>query len=113
MALTSLDVLCIPVPLFHCFGMVLGSLAAFSASACAVYPNETFDPSITLQAVSRYGCTALHGVPTMFLRMLEVLKQKPVDTSSLRTGIAAGTVVTAALMARITKELKLPQLTIT
>lgn len=113
MALTPDDVLCIPVPLFHCFGLVLGNLAGFAHASCAVYPSEMFDARSVLEAVSRHKCTALHGVPTMFIAILELLEAEKFDTNSLRTGIAAGTVVNAGLMARIIKDLKLKDLTIT
>ena len=67
MRLTPEDRLCIPVPLYHCFGMVLGNLAAVTHGACMVFPGEGFDPLVTLETVAEERCTALHGVPTMFI----------------------------------------------
>ena len=71
MRLTSEDRLCIPVPLYHCFGMVLGNLAAVTHGACMVFPGEGFDPLVTLETVAEERCTALHGVPTMFIAELD------------------------------------------
>ena len=71
MELTAEDRLCIPVPLYHCFGMVLGVLGCAAVGAAMVFPGESFDAEETLAAVARYRCTALHGVPTMFIAQLE------------------------------------------
>src|SRR5205814_10607573 len=90
MRLTPEDRLCIPVPLYHCFGMVLGNLAAVTHGACMVFPGEGFDPLATLQTVPEERCTALHGVPTMFIAQLDHPEFEQFDLSSLRTGIMAG-----------------------
>ena len=90
MRLTPQDALCIPVPLYHCFGMVLGNLAAVSYGVKMVFPGEGFDPLATLKAVEAEGCTALHGVPTMFAAMLDHPDFDRFDLRSLRTGIMAG-----------------------
>ncbi|MCG7562917.1 AMP-binding protein [Pseudoalteromonas sp. McH1-42] len=90
MQLTEQDKLCIPVPLYHCFGMVLGNLVCLSQGACAVFPNDAFDPLLTLQTVEAEQCTALHGVPTMFIAQLEHEQFDQFDLSSLRTGVMAG-----------------------
>src|SRR5206468_7169631 len=87
MRLTPEDRLCIPVPLYHCFGMVLGNLAALTHGACMVFPGEGFDPLATLQAVAEERCTALHGVPTMFIAQLDHPEFSRFDLSLLRTGI--------------------------
>ena len=113
MALTKDDILCLPVPLFHCFGLVLGNMAAFTAQSSVVYPSEVFDPMMVLEAIQQHRCTALHGVPTMFIAVLDLLDSQYFDTTSLRTGIAAGTVVNSGLMAKIQDRLKLADLTIT
>jgi len=90
MALSAEDRLCIPVPLYHCFGMVLGVLTCAAVGAGMVFPGEGFDAEATLAAVARYKCTALHGVPTMFIAQLEHANFANYDTSTLRTGIMAG-----------------------
>lgn len=90
MQLTAADRLCIPVPLYHCFGMVMGNLACVTHGAAAVLPGEAFEPAATLQAVAEEGCTALHGVPTMFIAELECPSFDNYDLSTLRTGIMAG-----------------------
>ncbi|HSM20152.1 MAG TPA: AMP-binding protein, partial [Hyphomicrobiales bacterium] len=90
MKFTEADVLCIPVPLYHCFGMVLSVLACVSHGACMVFPGEGFDPVEVLSAVEAERCTALHGVPTMFIAELDHRELKRFDLSSLRTGIMAG-----------------------
>jgi fatty-acyl-CoA synthase len=90
MALSAEDRLCIPVPLYHCFGMVLGVLACTAVGAGMVFPGEGFDAEATLAAVALYKCTALHGVPTMFISQLEHPNFANYDTSTLRTGIMAG-----------------------
>jgi fatty-acyl-CoA synthase len=101
MRLTPDDRLCMPVPLYHCFGMVLGVLASVSTGATSVLPNPVFDPATTLQAVAREKCTALHGVPTMFVTELDHPDFGSFDVSSLRTGIIAGAPCPEELMKRI------------
>lgn len=101
MRLTPTDKLCIPVPLYHCFGMVLGNLACISQGACMVYPGDAFDPLTTLQAVEEEGCTALHGVPTMFIAELDHPQFKEFDLSTLRTGVMAGSPCPEEVMKRV------------
>ncbi len=105
MALTPDDRLCIPVPLYHCFGMVLGVLAAVTRGATMVFPNPVFDPLTTLQAVQEEKCTALHGVPTMFVTELDLPEFSTFDLSSLRTGIIAGAPCPEKLMQQIIGDL--------
>jgi fatty-acyl-CoA synthase len=95
------DRLCIAVPFYHCFGMVLANLLTLSAGACAVIACEHFDPLAVLQAVDSERCTALHGVPTMFIAELEHPRFAEFDLSSLRTGIMAGAPCPPALMKRV------------
>ena len=90
MRLTAQDRLCIPVPLYHCFGMVLGNLACITHGAAMIYPGEAFEPLAVLETVEAERCTALHGVPTMFIAMLDHPEFGRFDLSSLRTGIMAG-----------------------
>jgi fatty-acyl-CoA synthase len=101
MKLTPADKLCIPVPLYHCFGMVLGSLSSIIYASAAVYPSESFDPLITLQVIAQERCTALHGVPTMFIAELEHPQFNQFDLSSLRTGIMAGATCPEEVMRRV------------
>jgi len=84
MALTPKDKICIPPPLFHCFGLVLGNLAVFTHGATAVYASETFNPGAVLRVVSEEKCTGLHGVPTMFVAELDHEDFEKYDYSSLR-----------------------------
>jgi fatty-acyl-CoA synthase len=84
MALTPKDKICIPPPLFHCFGLVLGNLAVFTHGATAVYASETFNPAAVLKIVSQERCTGLHGVPTMFVAELDHEDFEKYDYSSLR-----------------------------
>ncbi|WP_227992807.1 AMP-binding protein [Shewanella sp. YLB-07] len=101
MKLTSEDKLCIPVPLYHCFGMVLGNLVCIAKGAAAVFPGESFEPLATLTAVESERCTGLHGVPTMFIAMLELDSFNQFDLSSLRTGIMAGATCPEEVMRRV------------
>jgi fatty-acyl-CoA synthase len=101
MRLTPDDRLCIPVPLYHCFGMVLGVLAAVTHGATMVFPSPVYDPLSTLRAVQDERCTALHGVPTMFVSELDHPDFASFDLSSLRTGIIAGAPCPEELMKRI------------
>ncbi|WP_350432996.1 AMP-binding protein [Shewanella sp. H8] len=101
MSFTSKDKLCMPVPLYHCFGMVLGSLACVIHASAAVYPGESFDPLTTLQVIDNERCTALHGVPTMFIAELEHPQFNQFDLSSLRTGIMAGATCPEEVMRRV------------
>ena len=112
MRLTPDDALCIPVPLYHCFGMVLGNLAAAAYGVKMVFPGEGFDPLTTLKAVEAENCTALHGVPTMFSAMLERPDFKQFDLRNLRTGIMAGSICPAPLMKRVMEDMHLRDITI-
>jgi fatty-acyl-CoA synthase len=112
MRLTPQDRLCIPVPLYHCFGMVLGNLAAVTHGACMVYPGEGFDPLTTLETVAEERCTALHGVPTMFIAQLDHPEFGRFDLSTLRTGIMAGSPCPIEVMKRAVDKMNLSQITI-
>ena len=101
MGFTDQDRLCIPVPLYHCFGMVMGNLACLSRGATAIYPNDAFDPLATLQTVQDEKCTGLHGVPTMFIGELDCAQFDEFDLSSLRTGIMAGAPCPTEVMKRV------------
>ena len=105
MHFTEKDRLCVSVPFYHCFGMVLANLVCFSTGACAVIPCEHFDPEQVIKAVSKERCTAIHGVPTMFIAELEHPKFREYDLSSLRTGIMAGAPCPPALMHRVIEEM--------
>ena len=105
MRLTPADKLCIPVPLYHCFGMVLAVLACVSHGATMVFPGEAFDPQQTLQTVQDERCTALHGVPTMFITELDHPNFSSFDLSSLRTGIMAGAPCPIEVMKRVISEM--------
>jgi len=112
MRLTPEDRLSIPVPLYHCFGMVLGNLAALTHGACMIFPGEGFDPLATLQAVAEERCTALHGVPTMFIAQLDHAEFSRFDLSSLRTGIMAGSPCPIEVMKRAVGNMHLSEITI-
>jgi fatty-acyl-CoA synthase len=105
MGFTERDRLCIPVPLYHCFGMVMGNLACLSHGATAVYPAAAFDPQATLEAVQAERCTALHGVPTMFINELDHPRFGEFDLSSLRTGLMAGAPCPVEVMKRVINEM--------
>ena len=102
---TSSDKLCVPVPLYHCFGMVLSNVAALTHGAALVYPAEAFDPLTVLETVEAERCTALHGVPTMFIAELGHPNFKEFDLSSLRTGIMAGSPCPIEVMRRVVDEM--------
>lgn len=112
MALTEEDRLCIPVPFYHCFGMVLANLACFAVGACAVIPCEHFDARAVLETVQNERCTAIHGVPTMFIAELEHPDFSGFDLSSLRTGIMAGAPCSPILMRRVMEEMRCPEILI-
>jgi len=105
MRLTEQDRLCIPVPFYHCFGMVLANLVCLSVGACAVIPCEHFEPGAVLQAINREHCTAVHGVPTMFIAELEHPDFTTFDLGSLRTGIMAGAPCPPPLMRRVMEDM--------
>ncbi len=104
------DKVCIPVPLYHCFGMVLGNLAATSHGTCMVYPAETFEPEATLRACAEERCTSLYGVPTMFIALLEGLSRGMVDLSALRTGIMAGSPCPIEVMKRVSSDMGIKEM---
>src|SRR5271169_3453073 len=112
MRLTPEDRLCIPVPLYHCFVMVLGNLAALTHGACMVFPGEGFDSLATLQTVAEERCTALHGVPTMFIAELDHPEFARFDLSSLRTGIMAGSPCPLEVMKRAVERMHLSEIVI-
>ncbi len=112
MKLTPADRLCIPVPLYHCFGMVLGNLACLTHGATIVYPSDGFDPLTVLQTVQDERCTGLHGVPTMFIAELDHPRFKEFDLSTLRTGIMAGSPCPIEVMKRVVGEMHLSEITI-
>ncbi|HUI58903.1 MAG TPA: AMP-binding protein [Steroidobacteraceae bacterium] len=112
MRLTPMDRVCIPVPLYHCFGMVLGVLAAMTHGALCVLPCEGFEPLAVLQSIERERCTALYGVPTMFISELDHPQFREFDLSSLRTGIMAGSPCPIAIMRRVIDEMHMPEVTI-
>ncbi|MBV8590217.1 MAG: AMP-binding protein, partial [Acetobacteraceae bacterium] len=112
MRLTEQDKLCIPVPLYHCFGMVLGNLACTTHGTAMVYPGEGFDPLAVLQTVAEERCTGLHGVPTMFIAEMDHPEFANFDLSSLRTGIMAGSPCPIEVMRRAIRLMHLSQITI-
>jgi len=112
MELTENDRMCIPVPLYHCFGMVMGNLGCVTHGAAMVYPSEWFDPKQTLDAVQAERCTALYGVPTMFIAELEHPQFANYDLSSLRTGIMAGAPCPVEVMKRVVRDMHMEKVTI-
>jgi len=112
MKLTPADRLCIPVPLYHCFGMVLGNLACLTHGATIVYPSDGFDPLAVLQTVQDEHCTGLHGVPTMFIAELDHPRFGEFDLSSLRTGIMAGSPCPIEVMKRVMSDMHMSEVTI-
>ena len=112
MRLTAADRICIPVPLYHCFGMVMGNLAAVTHGCAMVYPGEGFDALATLEAVQAEGCTALYGVPTMFIAELDHPEFARFDFSTLRTGIMAGAPCPIEVMRRVVEQMNMREVTI-
>ncbi|MBI5705878.1 MAG: AMP-binding protein [Armatimonadetes bacterium] len=112
MRLSEQDKICIPVPLYHCFGMVLGNLACVTHGSTMVYPSEAFDPLAVLETVQEERCTALHGVPTMFIAELEQPRFSEFDLSSLRTGIMAGAPCPIEVMKQVVDRMNMRQVTI-
>ncbi|MSP48928.1 MAG: AMP-binding protein [Alphaproteobacteria bacterium] len=110
--LTPEDRLCIPVPLYHCFGMVMGNLGCVTHGAAMVYPAEVFDPLSVLQTVAEERCTALYGVPTMFIALLDHPEFARFDLSSLRTGIMAGSPCPIEVMKRVIDRMHMREVTI-
>jgi fatty-acyl-CoA synthase len=109
---TEADRVCIPVPLYHCFGMVLGNLACTTHGAAMVYPAEAFEPEATLAAIQSERCTALYGVPTMFIAELEHPRFHEFDYSSLRTGIMAGSPCPVEVMKKVQADMHMDEVTI-
>jgi len=109
---TANDRLCIPVPMYHCFAMVLGTLLCATTGAAVVFPGAAFEAEATLKAIETEGCTALHGVPTMFIAMLDEPGFAQYDLSSLRTGIMAGAPCPIELMRRVIDEMHMAEITI-
>jgi fatty-acyl-CoA synthase len=109
---TEYDKVCIPVPFYHCFGMVMGNLAATSHGACMVIPAPAFDPKATLEAVAAEACTSLYGVPTMFIAELADPSFDEHDLSSLRTGIMAGSPCPVEVMKQVIERMGMAEVTI-
>ncbi len=109
---TEADIIAVPVPFYHCFGMVMGNLAATSHGACIVIPAPGFDPSATLRAVQQERCTSLYGVPTMFIAELALADFASYDLTSLRTGIMAGSPCPVEVMKRVVSEMHMDEVTI-
>ena len=112
LGLTEHDRVCIPVPFYHCFGMVLGNLACTTHGACMVIPGEAFDPLSALETTAEERCTALYGVPTMFIAELTHPRFAEFDLSSLRTGIMAGSPCPVEVMKKVQSVMHMPEVTI-
>jgi fatty-acyl-CoA synthase len=112
MRLTDADRLCIPVPLYHCFGMVMGVLGCVTKGAAMVFPGEGFEAEATLDAIAAERCTALYGVPTMFSNLLAAQGVRPRDLSSLRTGVMAGAPCPVEVMERVIARMHMTEVTI-
>jgi fatty-acyl-CoA synthase len=112
MRLGETDRLCIPVPMYHCFGMVLGKLACVTRGATAIFPDEAFEPGAVLETVEAERCTALHGVPTMFIAELEHPDFGRYDLSSLRTGIMAGAPCPVEVMKKVMSQMHMSEVLI-
>lgn len=109
---THLDRVCIPVPFYHCFGMVIGNMACVSHGACMVIPSENFDPKLTLDAVEKEKCTSLYGVPTMFIAELELPNFDRFDLTSLRTGVMAGSPCPIEIMKKVQSKMNMKEVSI-
>ena len=109
---TERDRVCIPVPFYHCFGMVLGNLACITHGATMVIPSGTFDPALALDAVQKERCTSLYGVPTMFIAELALPNFRDYRLDTLRTGIMAGSPCPVEVMKRVQTEMHMPEVTI-
>jgi fatty-acyl-CoA synthase len=112
MSYTEHDRICVPVPFYHCFGMVMGNLAATTHGACIVIPAPGFDPAATLRAVQAERCTSLYGVPTMFIAELALPDFVDYDLSTLRTGCMAGSPCPVEVMKRVISEMNMAEVTI-
>ncbi|MFW6179485.1 MAG: AMP-binding protein, partial [Desulfohalobiaceae bacterium] len=111
MGLTPDDALCIPVPFFHCFGCVIGTMCC-TVSGAAMVPITTFNPKTVLEAIDKYKCTAVHGVPTMFIAELEEMDKAKYDTSHLRTGVMAGSTCPVEVMRGVIDKMGAEEMTI-
>ena len=109
---TEQDRICIPVPFYHCFGMVMGNLAATSHGACMVIPAPSFDPPATLRSVEKERCTSLYGVPTMFIAELALPDFAACDLTSLRTGIMAGSPCPVEVMKQVVQRMHMDEVSI-
>lgn len=109
---TEKDRVCIPVPFYHCFGMVIGNLACVTHGSCMVIPNDAFDATVTLQAVQDEKCTSLYGVPTMFISELGLPNFKEYNLSTLRTGVMAGSLCPPEIMKRVQSEMNMKEVSI-
>ena len=109
---THLDKVCIPIPFYHCFGMVIGNLACTVHGATMVVPNDSFDPVKTLETIEKERCTSLYGVPTMFIAELHEMEQKTYDLSSLRTGVMAGSLCPPEIMKKVKEQMNMHEITI-
>ncbi len=109
---THRDRVCIPVPFYHCFGMVIGNMACTSHGACMVIPSDSFDPAKTLNAVEMEKCTSLYGVPTMFIAELELPNFDRFDLTSLRTGVMAGSPCPIEIMKKVQAKMNMKEVSI-
>src|SRR6185295_9982724 len=109
---TADDRVCVPVPFYHCFGMVLANLACLAHGACLAVPGASFDPLATLRMIEEERCTSLYGVPTMFIAQLEHPRIGDFDLSSLRTGIMAGAPCPVEVMSQVRSKLHMDEVTI-
>ena len=106
---TEFDRICVPVPLYHCFGMVMGNLGATTHGSCVVYPEAAFDAGATLRAIAEERCTSLYGVPTMFIAQLGHPEFASTSFDSLRTGIMAGSPCPVEVMKQVTAHMNMPE----
>ena len=106
LGLNKTDKICLSVPLYHCFGMVLGNLASLNAAAAVVLPSESFSAKLSMEATSKYKCTTMYGVPTMFYEYIREYELNPTayDRSSLKKGIMAGALCPESLMTKLINE---------
>ncbi len=109
---TEKDRVCIPVPFYHCFGMVIGNIACTTHGSCMVIPNDAFDAAKSLEAVQNEKCTSLYGVPTMFISELGLPNFKEYDLSTLRTGVMAGSLCPPEIMKRVQSEMNMKEISI-
>jgi len=112
MGVSESDVVCIPVPMYHCFGMVIGSMLSVVKGCTAILPGESFDPANVLEAVHEEACTVLYGVPTMFIAMLGLENFNSYDLNSLRTGVMAGSLCPVEVMTKTIKEMHMEKITV-